>query len=1174
MAEQTIGNLNGRVYWGTKKGLPTTLDLVTIQKESYEKFLSGGIGELLKEISPISDFTGKNWKLEFGDYAFSKARFTPEQSMQKGISYDAPLRVKVTLINLQTDEKYTQEAFLGDIPQMTDKGTFIINGVERAIVNQIVRSPGVFFSSSEDPITGRKLFGAELRPSHGSWLEFSISRSDVLTVKIDRRRKFAATTFLRALGFSEEEILEQFKDVDANPDHQFIRATLAKDLTKDQNEALLEIFRKMRPGDPVVLETAKSLLENMFFNARRYNLTRVGRFKINKRLGLDIPNIPENYKLTKSDILSTLKYLISLANGKGKVDDIDHLANRRVRSVGELVAQNAFWVGLQRLERVIKERMSLLSADVPITAAGLINARPIIASINEFFRSSQLSQILDQINPLSEVDHLRRLSVMGTGGIARDRASFSIRDINHSQYGRIDPIRSPEGPNIGLVTYLALFARINEYGFLETPYKKVVLDKGKPRVTDDIIYLSADDEEDLYITEATIDIDKNGYIVSQRIPLRHEGNFFEGESKLVNLIDVSPQQIVGTSASLIPFLAHDDANRALMGTHMQCQAVPLLLPHAPIVGTGMEVVIANNMGRVVRAPFDGEISYVDGEKVILKGKKESKEFKVSKFINSPMSTCYSQKSAVRLGQKIRIGDLLIDGTSTENGELALGQNLLIAYMSYDGLGYEDAIVISDKLVKEDLLTSIHIEEYSTDVVETKLGPDEVTSDIPNVSEEALANLDERGIVRIGAEVSPGDILVGKVQPKGETELTAEERLLRAIFGEKAKEVRDTSLRMPHGERGTVIGVQILSREEGDDLGAGTLQRIKVKVAQLRKVTAGDKLAGRHGNKGVISKIVPAQDMPHLEDGTAVDIIISSVSILSRMNLGQLLEAHLGLAASKLGYKVALPVFEKVHEDIILGEMKKAGVPLTGKSKLIDGRTGEYFDQDVVVGVAHFLKLIHMVEDKTHARSTGPYSLVTQQPLGGKAQMGGQRFGEMEVWALEAYGAAHILQEMLTIKSDDVVGRAKAFEAIVKGTEIPQALIPESFKVLGKELQSLSINVEPQGVQMVAPEEVATVAAPTDGVVVPVTDDSQAPAQASDDDNQAADQVVEEFKQALEVDQEAPVEELEAKDSPMEIEEPEVTEPEEPSDEEIKELEEGHEKRFIRFRSTKSIYSKP
>lgn len=1077
MQTQTTPNtINGRLYWGNRPTQVKKLDLTKLQRDSYEKFLNESIGTLLQEITPVTDFTGKNWKLEFGEYFFGKPKMAPDICKVKGLSYDAPLKVRVTLTNIQTNDTYKQEAFLGDIPQMTEKGTFIVNGVERVIINQIVRSPGAFFSASDDPITGRRLYGAEIRPQHGSWLEFGVSRSDVLTVKIDRKRKFAATTLLRALGFSEEEIRTMFEGVDDNGEHRYIESTMAKDPTKDQNEALLEIFRKMRPGDPVVLETAKSLLQNMFFNSRRYNLTRVGRFKINKRLGLETPNSPENWVLTKEDIVATLKYLIALANRKGKVDDIDHLANRRVRMVGELVAQNAFWIGLQRLERVIKERMSLLSLDQEITAAGLVNARPVIAAINEFFRSSQLSQILDQTNPLSEIDHLRRLSVTGTGGISRDRASFSIRDINHSQYGRVDPIRSPEGPNIGLVTYLALFARINEYGFLETPYKKVVLEKGKPKITDEIIYLTADDEEDQYITEATVQISDDNFITQPRVPVRHLGSFFETEAEMINLIDISPQQIVGTSASLIPFLAHDDANRALMGTHMQCQAVPLLLPQAPVIGTGMEKMIADTMARTIRAPFDGEITYVDGERIMLSGKGQKQEFKVKKFVNSPAMTSYSQRPAVMPDQKIKEGDLLVEGTSTDNGELSLGTNLLIGYMSYDGLGYEDAIVISNRLVRNDVLSSIHIEEYSTDVVETKLGPDEVTPDIPNVSEEALANLDETGIVRIGAEVAPGDILVGKVQPKGETELTAEERLLRAIFGEKAKEVRDTSLRMPHGEKGTVIGIEILSREAGDDLGAGVLQRIKVKVAQLRKVTAGDKLAGRHGNKGVISRIVSEADMPHLEDGTPLDIIISSVTVLSRMNLGQLLEAHLGFAAKKLGFKVAAPVFEKLPEGVILEQLEKAGLQSSAKSRLIDGRTGEYFKQDVVVGIAYFLKLIHMVEDKTHARSTGPYSLVTQQPLGGKAQMGGQRLGEMEVWALEAYGAANILQEMLTLKSDDVVGRAKAFEAIIKGTEIPQALIPESFKVLVKELQSLGIEVIPQGIKEVTEEEVKEITA--------------------------------------------------------------------------------------------------
>jgi len=1060
-----------RKYWGKVIALKPELNLVQLQLDSYNWFLSEGIGEVLEEISPIEDFTGKNWILEFGESSFGKGKYTPEVAQEKGVTFDSPLKVKTSLTNKQTGQKYTQEVFLGDIPQMTEKGTFIINGVERVIVNQIVRSPGVFFSAVDDPLTGRRLFSAELRPYRGSWLEFSISHSDVLTVKIDRRRKFPATTFLRAIGFSEDEaILELFKNEDTG-EQSLLEKTLSKDQTKTTDEALLEIFRKMRPGDPVVLDTAKGLLEGMFFSGRRYNLTKVGRFKINKRLKSNIPNTQENWILTKEDVVATIKYLIRLSFGEGKLDDIDHLGNRRIRRVGELVQQNAFRNGLLRLERVIKERMSLLTLDQDITPSGLINAKPVIASINEFFRTSQLSSILDQTNPLSEVDHLRRLSVMGAGGITRDRASFSIRDINHSQYGRIDPIRSPEGQNIGLVTYLALYSRINEYGFLETPYRKVVTEKGRQKVTDDIIYISADDEEEHTITEATVEMDDKGYITQKRVPARKMGNFFEADTKDVSLIDISPQQVVGTSASLIPFLAHDDANRALMGTHMQCQAVPLLRPSAPIVGTGMERVVADNMGRVVRAPEAGSITYADARKVVLKTKKGEQTFEIKKFVNSPNSTCYSQRPVVKAGQKVAAGDLLVDGAAVENGELALGQNLMIAYMSFDGLGYEDAIVISDRLVKEDVLSSIHIEEYEVDVVETKLGPEELTRDIPNVSEDALANLDEGGIVLIGAEVGPNDILVGKVQPKGETELTAEERLLQAIFGEKAKEVRDTSLRMPHGERGTVIGVQILARDEGDELDAGTLQRIKVKVAQLRKVTEGDKLAGRHGNKGVISKIVPESDMPYFPTGEKIDIIISPLSVLSRMNLGQLLETHWGIAAFKQGYKIATPVFEKIPEEILAEELKKAGLPADGKVRLIDGRTGQMFDQPVAVGKNYIMKLIHMVEEKIHARSTGPYSLVTQQPLGGKAQMGGQRLGEMEVWALEAYGAAHILQEMLTIKSDDVVGRAKAFEAIVKGIDIPQALVPESFKVLVKELQALGVSVETLGAKIVSLPEV-------------------------------------------------------------------------------------------------------
>ncbi|MBU1000800.1 DNA-directed RNA polymerase subunit beta [Patescibacteria group bacterium] len=1097
-----------RKYFSKTTFIVPELNLIQLQLDSYCWFLQTGIREVLDGISPIEDFTGKNWTLELGSFYFGKSKHSSEEASRKGVTYDAPLKIEAILINKQTGQRYKQEVFLGDIPQITEKGTFIVNGVERVIINQLVRSPGVFFQASDDPITGKRLFSAEIRPYRGSWLEFSITRGGVLTAKIDRRRKFVATTLLRALGFSDNEsIIAQFADVDTGED-KFIDTTLAKDPTTNAEEALLEIFRKMRPGDPVVLDNAKALLDGMFFNTRRYNLTKVGRYKINKRLNLNLPNISENWILAKEDIIATLKYLIKLNHGEGKLDDIDHLANRRVRRSGELVQQNAFRIGALRLERIVKERMSLTAVDQEVSPGSLINAKPVIAAVNEFFRSSQLSSILDQVNPLSELDHLRRLSVMGSGGITRDRASFSVRDINHSQYGRIDPIRSPEGQNIGLVTYLALYARINEYGFLETPYRKVVMQKGKPRVTDEIIYFAADDEENYHITEATVNLDEKGYILDERVPTRFQGSFYEGLTKDISLIDISPQQIFGTSAALIPFLANDDANRALMGTQMQCQAVPLLCPSAPIVGTGMERIVADNMGRVARAPQSGVIKYVDGKKLILKTKQDEISFEIKKFIHSPQGTCYSQRPVVNVGDKVAKDDLLIDGIACENGELALGQNLLIAYMSFEGLGYEDAIILSDRLVKDDTLTSIHIEEYEVDVVETKLGPEELTNDIPNVSEETLVNLDEKGIVRIGAEVGPNDIIVGKVQPKGETELTAEERLLRAIFGEKVKEVRDTSLRIPHGERGTVVGVQILSRDGGDELDTGTLMRIKVKVAQLRKITAGDKLAGRHGNKGVISKILPAADMPYMADGTPIDIIISPLSVLSRMNLGQLLETHWGFAAQKLGHKIAAPVFEKIPEEKLIEALHKAGYPTDGKIQLFNGKTGKPFDNKIVVGRNYIIKLIHMVEEKIHARSTGPYSLVTQQPLGGKAQMGGQRLGEMEVWALEAYGAANILQEMLTIKSDDVVGRAKAFEAIVKGIDIPQALIPESFKVLVKELQALGLSFETLGAKIIQAEEV-----------------------------EEKPEIVEEvaqLKEALEVQSIASQEELTAKKSPFEV----------------------------------------
>lgn len=1059
-----------RQNWGkTYKNLPK-LDLLAIQKASYKLFQEKGIGETLQVISPVDDFTGKNWTLTFHEHKIGKPGIDPETALVKGLTYNAPLTVGVTLLNKKTGETHDAEVFLGDIPQMTERGTFIVNGIERAVVNQLVRSSGVFFTGTQDLITGKTLYSTEIRPVHGSWLEFATTRYGTITVKIDRRRKFLASTFLRALGLSDNEAIKaKFKDIVGEAGAALINNTLQKDETTNETEALIEIFRKMHPGEPVVLDKVREYFTNLFFNNRRYDLGVVGRYKINKRLKSVPGFVPsEDYVLTIDDIIATLAYLVMLEEGKGVTDDIDSLSNRRVRSVGELVALNAFRVGVLRVERSIKERMSLLQADVPVTVGNLINARPIMAAINEFFRTSQLSTILDQTNPLSEIDNLNRLTVMGTGGISRERAAFSIRDINSSQYGRIDPIRSPEGPNIGLVTYMALYSRVNEYGFLEAPYKKVLKEKkgnkDVMRVSDEVVYITADDEQEAYITHASINISEDGEILDERVPARYRGDFTEVDRDMIQYIDVVPRQVVGTSASLIPFIAHDEANRALMGTHMQCQAVPLINPQSPVVGTGMEGAIASVMGRVVHAPFDGKIAYADSDKVVLEGTNVNDKvtFPIETFERTSAATAYTQRTLVTEGQVVKKGDVLVDGPSNENGELALGRNLLIAYASLDGLGYEDAIVISDNLVKENVLSSIHIEKYEAAVVETKLGPEETTRDIPNVSEEDLANLDETGIVVLGSEVNPGDILVGKIAPKGETELTAEERLLRAIFGEQAREVRDTSLRMPHGERGTVISIQVLDRKQGDELEPGTMRKIIVEVAQFRHVSVGDKLAGRHGNKGIISRILPLADMPHLADGTPVDIIISPVSILARMNMGQILEAHLGFAAQKLGIKVGAPAFEKIDESRMTALLEQAGLPVNGKVQLIDGKTGIPFENPVVVGIEYIMKLIHMVEDKTHARSTGPYSLVTQQPLGGKAQMGGQRLGEMEVWALESHRARYILQEMLTIKSDDVVGRAKAFEAIVKGTDIPTPKVPESFKVLLKELQSLGLKVIPMG----------------------------------------------------------------------------------------------------------------
>lgn len=1081
-----------RENWGKITPKLKELNLTQIQLDSYKQFLEEGIEESLLELNPIKDFTAKAFEFSFISSRIGAPKMTPKQAIEKGVTFEAPLWAVVKLTNLHSKASQEQEIFLGDIPMMTESGTFIINGVERVIVNQLVRSPGAYFTKELDPNSGRLLHSAEIRPMRGSWIEVIVSKNDHLSIRIDRHRKISATTLIRALGYSSnEDITNLFKDVDTDKEHQYIATTLLKDTSTNTEEALLEFYQKIRPGEPAVLENAKSLLQQTFSDYRRYNLGLVGRYKLNRKLGINTAIDKQHVTLSADDIVSTIKYLINLQNGIGKTDDIDHLANRRLRRVGELVNHTSFKVGLLRLERSIKEKMSLAKPDELPTPAAFVNPRPIISAITEFFKRNRLSSILDQVNPLSEIDNLRRVTVMGPGGITRERASFSMRDIHTSQYSRICPVRSPEGPSIGLVTYLALYTKINEFGFLEAPYLKVKKTKvgGKEvmKITDEVVYLAADDEEDVYITHAWVKREGD-QIVDKWVPARYQGKFIEVDVNQIQYIDVVPRQVVGTSASLIPFVQHDDGTRALMGTHHLTQALPLIKPEAPIVGTGMEPTVSEAMGWVVRAKYDGEVIYADANKISLKlsatdAKKAqientSYDFGYVELNNGIMTynlrkyqgnTAYNQTPLAKVGDKVKAGDIIINGPASENGELALGRNLLIAYASFEGLGFEDAIVVSDRVVKEDLLTSISINEHICDVMDTKLGAEELTRDIPNVSDADLSNLGQDGIIAIGSTVGPNDILVGKIAPKGETELTAEERLLRAIFGEKAREVRDTSLRVPHGEQGTVISIQVLDRDAGDELDAGVLRQIKIRVAQLRKITVGDKVAGRHGNKGVISKVVSSADMPHLEDGTPIDIIISPLSVLARMNLGQLLEAQVGLAAQKLNHRIAAPVFESVEETKINNLLEEAGLPTTGKMQLYDGRTGQPFEQESTVGVTYIIKLNHMVEDKTHARSIGPYSLVTQQPLGGKAQMGGQRLGEMEVWALEAHKAAYSLQEMLTIKSDDVVGRSKAFEAIVKGEEIPMSSVPESFKVLVKELNSLSLNITPVG--QVVTEEV-------------------------------------------------------------------------------------------------------
>jgi DNA-directed RNA polymerase subunit beta len=1086
-------------------------DLVGIQRESFDWLLSEGLKEVLEEVSPIEDFT-EQFQLYFGRHQFKEIKYSEDECRDKDQTYSAPLFVEATFVNKVTGEIKEQEVFMGDFPIMTSRGTFIINGTERVVVSQLVRSPGVYFSRDLDKATDKDVFVAKIIPSRGAWLEFDVDKKDTVGVRIDRKRRQLITVFLKALGWTSDEILKAFDNAPS------IQLTLEKDHVETQEEALEDIYRKLRPGEPPTAESARTLLTNLFFSPKRYDVAKVGRHKVDKKLGppvdalgrqlrahhkalgqLDNPDKKAwdqdkyrvlsamqkdesgegapKYKatMTYEDILKTVRYLVKLHAGEDGFDpdDIDHFGNRRLRSVGELI-QNQIRIGLSRMERVVKERMTTQDVEA-ITPQTLINIRPVVASIKEFFGTSQLSQFMDQTNTLAGLTHKRRLSALGPGGLSRERAGFEVRDVHASHYGRMCPIETPEGPNIGLIGSLSTYGRINEFGFIETPYRRVTAGK----VTDKIDYLSADEEDKHVIAQANEPIDKNGTFQNAQVLCRRKGGEVDSVPPAeVDYMDVSPKQIISIGAALIPFLEHDDANRALMGANMQRQAVPLLRSEAPLVGTGVEFRAAVDAGDVVVATEAGVVEDVSADEIVIKDRSGTiKVYSLLKFRRSNQGTCQTQKPLVTVGDKVSKGQVIADGPSTEAAEIALGKNLVVAYMPWEGHNYEDAIILSERLVKQDILTSIHIEEHEVDARDTKLGAEEITRDIPNVSEEILKDLDERGIVRIGAEVTTGDYLVGKVTPKGETELTPEERLLRAIFGEKAREVRDTSLKVPHGESGKVIGVRVFSREDGDELSPGVNQLVRVYVAQKRKISDGDKLAGRHGNKGVISTILPEEDMPFLEDGTPVDIILNPLGVPSRMNLGQVLEAHLGLAAM-WGFKkdgvdhegpayVSTPVFDGARESEILDAIRSVHpnrdgnrlVNEVGKARLFDGRSGQPFEETITVGVAYILKLLHLVDDKIHARSTGPYSMITQQPLGGKAQFGGQRFGEMEVWALEAYGAAYALQELLTIKSDDVLGRVKVYEAIVKGENIPEPGIPESFKVLIKEMQSLCLNVE-------------------------------------------------------------------------------------------------------------------
>jgi DNA-directed RNA polymerase subunit beta len=1096
-------------------------NLIELQLDSFQWFIEKGLRELFDEISPIKDFTAKVMELQFLDYEFGEPKYSEEECRTKDLTYSRPLYVNVELLIKETGEIQRQRVYMGDYPWMTSQGTFVINGAERVVVSQLVRSPGVYYSELEDPASGRMLFSAKVIPNRGAWLEFETNNKDQLWVKVDRKRKIAATTLLRAVGYEENDsIAALFSGIDADPEHPFTANTLDKDLTKTQQEALIEVYKKLRPGDPPTGDNARQLVESLFFNFRRYDLGRVGRYKFNKkldgvagRMGIELPR--EQRTITREDIAAIVGHLIESNRGLHPKDDIDHLGNRRIRANGELI-QNAFRIGLLRMERVVRERMTIQEID-KATPNALINIRPVVAAMKEFFGGSQLSQFMDQTNPLAELTSKRRLSALGPGGLSRERAGFDVRDVHHSHYGRICPIETPEGPNIGLIGSLATYGRINSYGFIETPYRKVKRTVGwddpniatfeaggdlltksgetmlkagqpftpaaiaelkkqkanafpiRPIVTAEIEYLPADEEEEHVVAQANAPLDAEGHFLAERIPSRYRDTFPEARAGQIEYMDVSPKQVVSVATALIPFLEHDDANRALMGSNMQRQAVPLLEPESPIVGTGMEERAARDSGQVVVARRGGVVTSVTAERIRIETDAgELDEYKLQKFVRSNQGTCINQRPIVDVGHRVGDGQALADSSSTQEGELALGRNVLVAFMSWEGGNYEDAIVISDRLVRDDLFTSIHIEKHEIESRDTKLGPEEITRDIPNVGEESLKDLDEEGIVYIGAEVRPGDILVGKITPKGETELTAEERLLRAIFGEKAREVKDSSLRLPHGERGKVVEIREFRRELNDDLQPGVNRLVRVSVAQKRKISVGDKMAGRHGNKGVIAKILPAEDMPFLPDGTPVDIVLNPLGVPSRMNIGQILETHLGWALHEKGQKAATAVFDGATEDQIKTELREAkhkvygvekSLPEDGKIDLRDGRTGEIFDRPITVGYIYMLKLHHLVEDKIHARSTGPYSLITQQPLGGKAQFGGQRFGEMEVWALEAYGAANILQELLTVKSDDVLGRVQTYEAIVKGEEIQPPRVPESFKVLIKELRSLGLNAE-------------------------------------------------------------------------------------------------------------------